>query len=177
MKKIVLAIAIVLGLASCNSSSKQENNTAVEQQSTVETNVMSVDDMLASAEKYVGKEVTFKGVVAHTCKHAGKRCFIQGETPDLSIRVEAKGDIGGFNRELIGNEIEVTGTLKERRVSNTQIDDMEKALATQSFKDDGSQESCDTEKANIQGMRDWMKTNDKDYFAIYYVDGTSYNEL
>lgn len=177
MKKIVLTLVIVLGLVSCNSSSKQENNVSTSEQSIVETNVMSVEDMLASAEKYVDKEVTFKGVVAHTCKHAGKRCFIQGQTPDISIRVEAKGDIGGFNRELIGNEIEVTGVLKEKRVSNSQINDMEKTLATQSLKDDGSQESCDTEKANIQGMRDWMKANNKDYFAIYYVDGTSYNEL
>lgn len=176
MKKIIFALAISLAMVACSNSSKPQNEEKnVEQTATAA--VISLDDMLASADKYLDKEVTFKGYVTHTCKHAGKRCFMQGENKNISIRVEAKGEIGGFNRELIGNEITVTGTLKEKRLSVNEINEMEKVIETKSLNTDGSEESCDTERANIQEMRDWMKANDKDYFAIYYVDGIKYNEL
>lgn len=175
MKQIVLTLAIIMGMAACSNAPKQQNQETKAEQ-TASTGVISVDDMLSSVDQHLNNEVTFKGYVTHTCKHSGKRCFMQGDKK-ISIRVEAKGDIGGFNRELIGNEIAVTGVLKEKRLSANEINEMEKVIETKSLKDDGSQESCDTERANIQEMREWMKANDKDYFAIYYVDGMSYNEL
>ena len=178
MKKIILSMVIVLGAVACGNSSKQQSN-ATEDQQQVETAVVAqpLDSMLAKADSYVDKEVTFKGYVTHTCSHSGKRCFMQGDNKDISIRVEAKGEIGGFNRELLGHEIILTGVLKERRLSVAEINEMENVLETNSLKDDGSEESCDTERANIQQMRDWMKANNKDYFAIYSVDGIKYTEL
>lgn len=176
MKKVILALTITLGIVACNPS-KQQNEDSKSEQTTVETTVIPLEDMLSSADKYIDKEVTFKGYVTHTCKHSGRRCFMKGEKGNISLRVEAKGEIGGFNRELIGNEIALTGILKERRLSTDEINEMEKAIETKSMKSDGSQESCDTERANIKEMREWMKANNKDYFAIYYVDGIKYNEL
>ena len=35
-------------------------------------------------------------------------------------------------------------------------------------------EQCSSEMANIEGMRKWMEENGKDYYAIYYVEGISY---
>lgn len=177
MRKTFLTLVIILAMVACgNSSKKQSEETKVEQATEQSVAVMTLDAMLTSAESLLDQEVTFKGYVTHTCAHSGKRCFMQGDNK-ISIRVEAKGEIGGFNRELIGNEIAVTGTLKEKRLSANEINEMEKVIETKSIKDDGSEESCDTERANIQEMRDWMKANNKDYFAIYYVDGKKYNEL
>lgn len=176
MKKIILALVVTLGLVSCGNTSKQTNDADTAQANEVAA-VLTLDEMIASADQYIDKEVTFKGHVTHTCKHAGKRCFMQGADDKISIRVEAKGEIGGFNRELIGNEIVVTGILKEKRLTQTEINEMENAIETKSIATDGSEESCDTERANVQAMRDWMKANNKDYFAIYYVDGQKYNEL
>ncbi|WP_101690676.1 hypothetical protein [Dysgonomonas massiliensis] len=177
MKKIILGLALILGFTACGNSSKQQTNDAEAVQANEAAVVLTLDEMIASADQYLDKEVTFKGHVTHTCKHAGKRCFMQGADDKLSIRVEAKGEIGGFNRELIGNEIVVTGVLKEKRLTQTEINEMENAIETKSIATDGSEESCDTERANVQAMRDWMKANNKDYFAIYYVDGQKYNEL
>ncbi len=176
MKKIILTFAIGLCIAACGGSSKKQSEETAIEQKTSATTAISLDDMLDSAEEYLNKEVTFRGYVTHTCSHSGKRCFMQGDKK-ISIRVEAKGDIGGFNRELIGNEIAVTGTLKEKRLTEAEINQMEETIEAQAIANDGSEESCDTERANIQEMRDWMKANNKDYFAIYYVDGKSYDEL
>ncbi len=176
MKKIILSFAMGLCIVACGGSSKKQNEeTSVEQKAST-TTAISLDDMLNSAEEHLNKEVTFKGYVTHTCSHSGKRCFMQGDNK-ISIRVEAKGEIGGFNRELIGNEIAVTGILKEKRLTEAEINQMEKAIEAQVISNDGSEESCDTERANIQEMRDWMKANNKDYFSIYYVDGKTYDEL
>ena len=43
------------------------------------------------------------------------------------------------------------------------------------MKEDGSAETCQAELANISEMRDWMKKNNKDYYAIYYLDGEEFS--
>ena len=48
------------------------------------------------------------------------------------------------------------------------------AFSAKKVKDDGSAESCDAETANITAMRQWMKEHNKDFYSIYYIDGTNY---
>lgn len=176
MKKIILAFVVGACLMACGNTSKQQNEATNTEQTTVASDVLSLDEMLQKAEELKNKEITVKGYVTHTCSHSGKRCFLQGDSK-VTIRVEAKGEIGGFNRELIGNEIAVTGILKEKQLTEAEINLMEKDIEAKAIKDDGSEESCDTERANIEEMRAWMKANNKDYFAIYYLDGLTYDEL
>jgi len=132
---------------------------------------------MQQAESLVGKNVEVRGYVTHTCKHSGKRCFIVGEDQEVSIRVEAKGNIGGFNRELIGSELLINGTLRENRLSREYLDQMEKDLNDQKLQEDGSAETCEAELANIDGMKAWMQENGKDYYAVYYIDGEDYEVL
>lgn len=164
-------------LASC--SNKQTNQT---QQQTGDTAVADVqayklDSLLSVADQLTDKTVTVRGFVTHTCKHSGKRCFIVGDDQKTSFRVEAKGDIGGFNRELIGSELAITGVVKERRLTKEYIDQYEEQVNEKKAKEDGSAETCQAELNNIQGMREWMKSNNKDYYSIYYMDGEKYDVI
>lgn len=177
MKKIFLLLAVVFAISSCNNSAKQESTETSEQTAKSEAQIYTFEDLLAQAGTLVDKPVRVKGYVTHTCKHSGRRCFLAGEDQKVTMRVEAKGKIGGFNRELIGSQIEVDGILRENRLSTDKINEMEKAINEKAIKNDGSAESCDTETANIQKMRDWMKSNGKDYYSIYYIDGENYNEV
>lgn len=170
-KQILLLAAVALFVAACGGSQNKANN---QSQTEAPRNVVAVyelDNLLKAAEGLVNDTVTVKGVVSHTCSHSGKRCFIVAEGSDVSMRVEAKGDIGGFNRELIGSELAINGVLKERRLTREYIDEMEKTV---NEKEDGSAESCDAEKNNILAMRQWMKDNDKEFYSLYYMDGLSY---
>lgn len=133
-----------------------------------------LNDLLAVADSLVGKEVIVVGTVTHTCKHSGRRCFIVGDDQKTSFRVEAKGDIGGFNRELIGSELAVTGILQENRLTNEYLNEWEAQIAESGGVEDGSAESCDAETNNIKEMREWMKANNKEYYSLYYMDGTSF---
>lgn len=176
MKKYVYLFVALLGmnLTACSHSSKKATAEAADTTAVSTSQAQYVEDLLATADTNVGKEITLRGFITHTCKHSGKRCFVAGKDQKTSIRVEAKGEIGGFNRELIGSEVLIKGILRENRLTKEYIDQMEEAIREKKVKDDGSAESCDAETANIAGMRQWMKDNGKDFYSIYYVDGTSY---
>jgi hypothetical protein len=175
MKKILFFAAVVFCMAACNGK-KAEQSAELKAEETTKT-VYKLDSLLAVADQLVDETVTVRGFVTHTCKHSGKRCFIVGDDQKTSFRVEAKGEIGGFNRELTGSELAITGIVKERRYSKDYIDQYEKEVKELKAKEDGTAETCEAELNSITSMRAWMKANDKDYFSIYYMDGESYEVL
>ena len=179
MKKVFLAAFIAIAMVACSGANKENKNaTTAENAETISAeNAFPIENLLAVAENYIDKPVKVKGYVTHTCKHSGKRCFLADENQNVSIRVEAKGNIGGFNRELVGSEIEVDGILHERRLTPAEIDKMEEDIAAKRVSGDGSAESCDAETANVEKMRNWMKEKGKDYYAIYYIDGEDFREI
>jgi hypothetical protein len=181
MKQTKITVILMLSAlcaASCGNTPKQKDAAATK---TTEANAAvassyDVDSLLTAADTLVGKTVSLRGYVTHTCKHSGKRCFLVGESHTTSIRVEAKEGIGGFNRELVGSQIAVRGTLRERRFSQDEIAQLEDN-ANKELEEDGSAESCHTELNSVAKMRRWMKSHGKDYYAIYYVDGNAYEVL
>ncbi|MDR1273289.1 MAG: OB-fold nucleic acid binding domain-containing protein [Odoribacteraceae bacterium] len=176
MKTMLLMMALLLGMASCGNKGKQApTGDTTRATTTAVAAAYELDSLLLVADNLVDKSVSVRGFVTHTCKHSGKRCFIVGKDGKTSFRVEATGEIGGFNRELVGSEIEVKGVVKERRLTAEFIDRHEKEVNEQQATDeDGSAESCAAELENIQQMRAWMKEHDKGYYSIYYMDGESY---
>lgn len=180
MKKALLFAAALCLLAACGNNARKNAaktaDTAAAQQTAAPApaKIYQIDDLLTDAEDLVGKQVTVRGHVTHTCKHSGKRCFIVGDDQKTSLRVEAKGNIGGFNRELIGSQLDITGILRENRLSREYLDRMEKDLNEKRIEEDGSAETCEAELANIDGMKAWMETHGKDYYSVYYLDGEDY---
>jgi hypothetical protein len=179
MKHLLILAILAIIVASCNNSKKsaQPDQDTNQVQSVAEVPVFELDSLLAVADQKVDQTVKVRGYVTHTCKHSGKRCFIVGESQDASFRVEAKGEIGGFNRELVGSKLEITGVVKERRLTKEYLDQTEKDLNEQKAKEDGSAESCQAELNNISEMRAKMKELGKDYYSIYYMDGQNYEVL
>lgn len=174
MKKFMyLAVAaLALNLAACGNSSKKAGAT-INTITVSSAQTQYVEEILASADSNVGKEVTLKGFITHTCKHSGRRCFVVGKDQQTSIRVEAKGEIGGFNRELIGSEVIIKGILRENKLSKEYIDQMEEAVNEKKAGGE-STESCESEMQNITAMRRWMKEHNKDSYSVYYIDGINY---
>lgn len=154
---------------SCNmkpKEAKKESTPAVQ-------TVYSINELMEVADQMLGKEVSLNGLVNHVCAHSGKRCILKNGKGDLSIRVEAVGELEGFEKEIAGNDIKVTGTLREKRLDQAAINEWETEVLE---KHKGEEESghCSSEMANITEMRNWMKENKKDYYSIYYLDGNSY---
>jgi ABC-type Zn uptake system ZnuABC Zn-binding protein ZnuA len=178
MKKNLLLCLVALTLAACNGSPKSKTAAATGTETLASAlPVFTIDSLLSQAEQLVGQPVRVTGHVTHTCKHSGRRCFIVNNSREVSIRVEAKGKIGGFNRELIGTAIDVEGILRERRYSPDDIDNLQKAIDEKRVKNDGSEELCNAETANVRRMRAWMTAHGKNYYATYYLDGQDYREV
>lgn len=165
MRKVVFFFLVAFVFFACGN--KQANDT-------VDSKNFQLDNFLTQADQLVNDTVTVEGYVTHTCKHSGKRCFIVGEDENTTLRVEAGGEIKGFDRDLTGKKIAVKGVVMERRLTKEYIDQYEEKVKAKEMKEDGSAESCQKEYQNIAKMREWMKENNKDYYAIYYVDGQSY---
>lgn len=176
MKQVFILAAAILLITACNKTQSDQAGNADANATQVESTskVYTLDELLNNAGELLGETVTVRGSVTHTCKHSGKRCFIVGEDPNLTMRVEAKGEIGGFNRELVGSELAITGIVQERRLSKEYIDQQEKEINEKAAQEDGSAETCAAELSNIEEMRAWMKENGKEYYSIYFMDGESF---
>lgn len=170
-KTLFIVCAILISMASCGN--KKSDNTAIVE----EEYIYELDSLLKVADKNIDSVVKVKGFVTHTCAHSGKRCFIAGEEGGTTFRVEAKGSITSFDKELIGSEIEIEGIVKEHRLTQEEIDEQEKKTNDKKAKDEAAAESCQAELDNIKEMRDWMVANNKDYYAIYYMDGINYEVI
>jgi hypothetical protein len=173
MRKLLFYAIVALVFASCGNSKKNEQKDQTAQGKKV-VQSFDLDSMLTVADRLVDDTIKVKGYVTHTCKHSGKRCFIVGESQSATLRVEATGDIAGFNRELTGSLLEITGVLKERRLTKEYLDQSEKELNEKKATEDGSTESCQAELNNISEMKAKMKELGKDYYSIYFLDGLNY---
>lgn len=172
MKKILSLLFLACVFLACGNKQKQEQTA-----SQPEVVVFTVDNLIPVAEENKDQEVLVSGIVTHVCKHSGQKCFIVGDDDNFSLRIEAKGDIGSFDQELIGSTIRVKGILKEQlRLTAEELDEKEKeTLAKKESGED--EETCNTELNSIAGWRKWMQDNNKNYYAIYYVEGKTYEVL
>lgn len=200
---LLLIAAVLLGLFStaCSGNNSKNDETAAEQ-----TTSISVDELMADAESLVGDTVTIEGVCSHLCKHGGRKAFVVGSNDSLLIRCEAFPLMGEcFSRESVHKPIEVTGVLREQRIDEQAIVEMEQQHEAQlknienskgenASKEAAEQQSgCDTERAaqgqqNVtsfdERMADYrakiaarMEKEGKDYLSYYYIDAISYRTL
>ena len=124
MIKRTLGIFIITTiLFSCGN--KTEKKEAVSEK---EVAMITVDFLKTNIESFVDKDVVVAGIVNHVCSHGGKRMFMMGENPDLVIKVTPNDKIGVFEKELEGNLVFVTGVLKELRINEEYVANLEKEV-------------------------------------------------
>ena len=164
MKKLFLFTLLSVALISCSENKKQ-----------VET-IFELDDLMLVVDQKINDTITVIGHVTHTCMHSGQKCFIVGESQEITLQVLAGGEISSFDAELIGSKLEITGVLKEKQISQEAIAEMEKGVQ-EKLEGGESEESCASEKSNIEDMRKWMESHNKDYYVIYYMEGLSFKKL
>lgn len=166
-------IAAVISLSSCSGNASQNTNNQPADTDSSQTQIYTVDELLEVIDTtFVGKKINIRGTVTHTCKHSGKRCFITGKG-ETTLRVEAKGNIGGFNKELIGSDIKVNGVIRETRMSPEQV---EKIIKSNVIEDaTGSLETCTSELNNVRSiLKHGNNVTTDTYYSIVFIDGLSY---
>ena len=204
-KNFIIALAVIASAFtySCGNSGKNAAETTQSEQSSA----MTVDQVLADAPNLVGDTITFEGVCSHLCKHGGRKAFVLGSNDSLLLRCEAYPIMGTpFSKESIHKPIKVNGILKEERVDEKAIAEMEHQYAMLNNTDDASAQfgesaektaeptgGCDTERAargqqNLTSFADRIadyrariaQRNEKEgkpYLSFYYLEAISYEIL
>jgi len=174
LKKLVGVLAIVAILYSCGTKQKETE---------CNTEKISVQALMDSIDNYIEKDVLVCGTVSHVCSHGGKRMFLIAENPDVAIKVTPNEEIGVFSKELEGSMVHVYGKVKELRIDDTYITEMEKemmegveneAAHTHDGNHDGEHkaELDSTQIEKIAQMRQEVVESGKGYISQYWIEAT-----
>lgn len=194
MKRYILhsirAVALcgALLLVACGGNPSKKTITG-QSTATERTDLLEIDELLASADSLVGKEVTIEGVCTHTCRHGARKIFLMGSDDTQIIRVES-GKLGHFDPQCVNRIVRVTGVLEEQRVDEAYLVAWETQAKAQTDERHGTTEAgCDSEKAarretgntvaeRIADFRTKIAARkaaeDKEYLSFYYMTATSY---
>ncbi len=124
IKKVLGILAIATLLVSCGTQQKKEKECTEKEKTAI-----TVDNLLAEITNYIDKDIVVVGTVNHVCKHGGKRMFIMGEDPDIAIKITPNDEIGIFEKELEGSSVIITGIVKELRIDEAYVANLEKELS------------------------------------------------
>lgn len=192
MKKLAITFGIALLCVLLNScggkSTSHEDNDGV----------LTVDYVLAQADNLVGDTIIIEGVCSHLCSHGGKKAFVAGSADSIIIRCEAYPLMGmPFPQGVVRHPMQVKGILREQRIDENALVEMEKAYqeaqAQTADKDEEKESGCATERL-AQGQRSTVTFADrmadyrakiaarqekegKPYLSYYYLDAINYDVL
>lgn len=111
IKKLFSLLVITVFISSCGNTGKKEaSSKAVEASG---TNKVEFASLIENPGDFVGKTISVEGKVVHVCTQSGKKLFITGENPDISLYVQAGEAMPKFPMELLGSEIVVEGVLTQ----------------------------------------------------------------
>ncbi len=122
IKKALGILAIASLLVSCGTQQKKDKECT-------EKDAITVDNLLAEITNYIDKDIVVIGTVNHVCEHGGKRMFIMGKDPDIAIKITPNDEIGIFEKELEGSHVIITGIIKELRIDEAYVANLEKELS------------------------------------------------
>ena len=174
-KKALGIIAIAALLHSCGTKQSETENTAEK---------ISVDNLMASIDNHIDKDMLVCGTVSHVCSHGGKRLFLIGENPDNAIKVIPNDEIGVFSKELEGSFVHVYGKVQELKIDEAYISNMENEMAEgieseAAHTHDGTHDEehkhaglDSTQIQKIAEMRQEVADSEKGYISQYWIEAT-----
>lgn len=136
---LIALIALISFTFSCSDSGKKDNPAE-----TAAIPVVSVDEFLASPDKWAGKEIKISGTVSHVCKHSGKKMFIFGKDPNATLKINVGGNAPKFAIELAGSDVEIHGkVVEDARIDEQYLKEWENDI--KAAVEDGSIKVCTEE--------------------------------
>lgn len=193
-KSIFILFAFSL-LVSCGQGTKKSGT-----ETEAEIIPIAVGDFLGDAAPFVDQNVNISGTVVHVCRHGGQRMFIVGENGEERIRITTGEDIAEFDIELEGEQVKVTGIVRELIIDETYLAEWEAELLEGSKLDRGegheggvghgdhhgddtaepssekdqqdaeAEEQLKNQLANIQSVRDDIAASGEDHLSDYWIE-------
>lgn len=153
--------------------------------------MLNVDDILENPEMFVGKTISAEGVCSHVCSKSGMKLFLKNNDGSNTIRAESNSSLGKFSEDLIDKLILLKGTLIEERITESDLQEMEKEITKgiQASHGEGG-EGCENEQ-NAEGVpagssemervhnfrtriAERIVSEGKEYLSFYHIAADSY---
>lgn len=172
-------------LAACSgnggkSAAEQNVNPKAEVKTEVE-GAMTPKQISDNGENLVDKEVIISGKVSHVCMRSGKKLFVYANDDTTKLmQVFTGGEIDTFPRELMYKQVAISGILKVKKIEKEKILAQEQQAKEKMPEDTSSQENCQIIEQchhvmqQAADMKNWMETNNKDYYPVYYIEGRKF---
>ncbi len=179
IKKVLGILAVAAIMVSC--ANKEEKKEACCDK---EGTKVTVDQVMADMQTFVDKDLVIVGTVNHVCSHGGKRMFIMGEDPDVAIKITPNEEIGVFEKELEGSHVMVTGILKELRIDEAYVANLETEIAEGSDSEaihdhsggahDETEEISEEKKQQIEAMRTKIAESENGYYSQFWIEASKF---
>lgn len=184
MKKLSTILIAMAAMVMTACSGKADTSAETDNES---AGAMTVDAVVAQAPQLVDSLITIEGVCTHTCKHGAKKMFLAGDSTVL--RIEA-GSLGAFDTKVINNLVNVNGRVKEDRIDEAYLAQLEEQIKANAAQQHGETEAgCSHDNAanNVQAnsaegqiaemraqIAERTAKEGKPYLSRYYVLAESY---
>jgi len=165
MKNIILLSIITVFFLSCSQNQSGEAEEVAIEQAAVSIPVLTISSFDAEAGKYLDSEIEVSGIVDHVCKHSGKKLKLV--TDGASVHVESETR---FDDELVGNEIKLTGIVRELRIDESYCLQMEDDNTKKHKEGETNDEDFTHKQELIQSYRDSMVVAEVDHLSFYTLD-------
>lgn len=109
IRRIFSFVIIAAVISSCSNTGKKEASSKVEDSSKAVK--VEFASLIENPDSYIGKNIIVEGKVIHVCTETGKKLFIVGENPDISLYIAAGENMSKFPMELLGSNVVVEGVI------------------------------------------------------------------
>lgn len=151
-------------LLSCGQAAEQENPAA---------RAYTVDSLLNVAEAYVGDTLSVRGVVRHTCRASGRRCFVADEGGQTKFRINAP-DGDSFAPDLVGREIVCRVIVRENKVMAHEVDSALAAIELSEAAGESRADHCESSRNDLSAKKAYMELKGQDYYSEFYADALEF---
>ena len=173
MKKFVIILSILALSVSCEKNIKKENQSEIDKtevtEKVVEKPILALAEFDTNAGNFVDKEVLVSGIVDHVCKHGGKKLLLVNDSGDVHVESETR-----FDDALVGDEISLTGIVKEFKVDEAYCLQKEEDHLQNHKEGTDSDEVYAKKMEQIEIYRDSMKVAGVDHLSFYSLDYVSH---
>lgn len=159
MKKLFFLLIIAVLIIGNNSGCKNHGDKSADSTKTA----ITVDSFLLTPEAWAGKDIVIAGTVSHICKHSGKKLFLFGANPEMTVKINAGDNMSTFDIKYEGNDVEISGTvIEDEKIDANYLNEWEAEIKASI--DDKDQKVCNEENKAITGQT--SKTAKKDTTVV-----------
>ena len=172
MKKYLAFIFIASLTVACSENKEDETEVAPIEITVQETPKLTLGTFAVEAANYVDNEVLVTGIVDHVCKHSGKKILLVNDEGDVHVVAETR-----FEDALVGEEIELKGIVREKRVDESYCLKMEEDNIKSHKEGETNDEAYQQRIDMVKSYRDSMAVTNVDHLSYYSLDYVSSKKI